>query len=192
MAAVNQLNIGGSLYDINDKRNLYDLMYPVGSVYISSTNTNPSAQFGGTWTLINKYFSYLAETPALTLNTTNVTEITSSSFTRYNDRIDLTIEFKNKVNYGNTTAYPLFTFDKANWGLSGMYETDAEAQVLNGTTPVAGLIHLKLKDGTISTSGNTAQPGGTGRIVRATFYVRVRQNQMLDSACDKFFWKRTA
>ena len=32
-----------------DKANLLDLTYPVGSVYLSVNNTNPSSLFGGTW-----------------------------------------------------------------------------------------------------------------------------------------------
>lgn len=32
-----------------DKANLLDLTYPIGSIYISVNNTNPSSLFGGTW-----------------------------------------------------------------------------------------------------------------------------------------------
>ena len=31
---------------------MYNLLYPIGSVYISITNTNPSTMFGGTWELM--------------------------------------------------------------------------------------------------------------------------------------------
>lgn len=30
-------------------RNLLNKMYPVGSIYITNTNTNPSSTLGGTW-----------------------------------------------------------------------------------------------------------------------------------------------
>ena len=41
------LKVIGDLY-INNK-NIFDLIYPIGSIYISIKNTNPSTLFGGTW-----------------------------------------------------------------------------------------------------------------------------------------------
>ena len=35
---------------------LVDLLYPVGSIYISTNNTNPSLLFGGTWKQIKDKF----------------------------------------------------------------------------------------------------------------------------------------
>lgn len=37
-------------------KRIFNLVYPVGSVYISFNNTNPSILFGGTWTQIKDRF----------------------------------------------------------------------------------------------------------------------------------------
>ena len=38
--------------------NLMDIIYPIGSVYISFNSTSPAASVGGTWELLNNVFLY--------------------------------------------------------------------------------------------------------------------------------------
>ena len=197
MAVVNQLSIGGSLYDINDKRNLYDLLYPVGSVYISSTNTNPSTQFGGTWELIDKYFkykkvSYSSFGSYITMNTTNVTSISSwGDITWFPSSISLRFGFVNKVNYAvaPSAAYPVFTFNVGDLGLSGIDNLRFDAQTDNkGPT-----VHMAVNgnDNQIEVKGCTAQPGASQTIC-VVYNIPIKYTNKLDSWCDRFFWKRTA
>lgn len=38
--------------------NLMDIIYPIGSVYISFNSTSPAASVGGTWELLDNVFLY--------------------------------------------------------------------------------------------------------------------------------------
>lgn len=52
-----QTKIAKSLQDIADKYNkITDIVYPVGSIYMSVSSTEPSLLFGGTWERIQDRF----------------------------------------------------------------------------------------------------------------------------------------
>ena len=42
--------------------NLLDVIYPVGSIYISNSSTSPSSVVGGTWVQVSGYYLYTANT----------------------------------------------------------------------------------------------------------------------------------
>jgi len=45
MSSINKVRVNNVDYDVID----FNLIYPIGSVYTSTANTNPSTLFGGTW-----------------------------------------------------------------------------------------------------------------------------------------------
>ena len=47
---------GNNVYPEIVKQCILDVVYPVGSIYISVNNTNPGTLFGGTWEQINDRF----------------------------------------------------------------------------------------------------------------------------------------
>ena len=47
---------GNNLYPMLVKQCILDIVYPVGSIYISVNNTNPGTLFGGTWEQIKDVF----------------------------------------------------------------------------------------------------------------------------------------
>ena len=68
------VNVGGQL--TVGKKTLVDLIYPVGSIYLSTTAVNPATLFGGTWAQIKDTFLLSAGSKYSLGNTGGAAEVT--------------------------------------------------------------------------------------------------------------------
>ncbi len=167
--------------------------FPVGAVYITSTNATPGTYLGGTWSLIDKEFKYAnisSYTP--TLNSTNCTSASVAGrcigHTVYIQITDLTP--KVALNYDTKE---LFTISPSKFGCSGFlgqritFFSDGQQTVLsfslNGSGVFSSLDYLS--------RGGSAFPASS-EVSNIYFEMVVPYSNMNDSACDKFYWKRTA
>lgn len=194
VAVPNETNNDATIYDVMHSGNLIDYTYPVGSVYISSTNTNPSNSFGGTWELIDKEFTPITSNSAsmFTINSENTTSVTPS-FSRSNHAIYTRINFVNKIELSDT-AYTIGTFDLAQLGVTELtYQkyvvgySDGGNAVFMATLTDKGVLTVVDVVGKEST---TTIPANSSCWIEYIHEVQI--NSMLDSACNKFYWKRTA
>lgn len=175
-----------------DWMTLLDLLYPVGSVYISSTNTNPSGTLGGTWSLIHKRFAYKIVEDPVTFNTTN-TQSGDSVAVINGEQIELRLSFAPKVELNDSTiAIGQLDLDKI--GLTGKYGeyTSFLADGGNGIAImyVSNTGAIQTQEVITKTSGGTI-PASTST-GQARLGLMFAQTSMLDSFCDEFHWKRTA
>ena len=176
-----------------------DQVYPVGSVYMNSTNTNPSSILGGTWTLIDKYFSNL------TIGSDNYTTyftagsgITIAYMGAY--RSEHAIEVV-RLTYTSTSVMSddqvtVGTFDFTALGCpSGpAYATFFTSHSDGGNgfvmTQVSTGGVLSNTDVVTKTSGGTIAAGSTIAVNNLRIVLPI--TRIADSACDRFYWKRTA
>lgn len=171
---------------------LLDLLYPVGSVYISSTNTNPSGTLGGTWQLLHKRFAYQIIEDPITFNTTN-TQSGDSVAVINGEQIELRLSFAPKVEL-NDSAIAIGQLNLAQIGLTGKYG-EYIPFLADGGNGIA--IMYVSNTGAIQTQDViTKTSGGTIPASTSTGQARVSlmfaQTSMMDSFCDEFHWKRTA
>lgn len=170
-------------------------LYPVNSVYIMSTNTNPGSFLGGTWSLIDKEFAYTHnDNVDVTKNNTNCTSIENVNVYWQDHSIKVRIsKIKPKISLGEDNDKILLTLPPANFGVSAfLYKRFCDFSDNGNTLLTWGLNgdgDLMPTD-YISRSGS-AVPAGTELSV-LDFVIWVPHTLMLDSWCDKFYFKRTA
>lgn len=183
----------GSSGNWSDWYSLMDLIYPVGSVYISNTNTNPANTFGGgTWSLTHKRLKYQIVENVITFNTTN-TQSGSSVAVINGEQIEIRITFAPKVDLADTTL-EIGQLNLASIGLTGKYAeyTTYFADAGNGIAFLqvtnTGLIQTQevVPKGTATSIPATTSTG------QARLSVMFGQGSMMDSFCDEFVWVRTA
>ncbi|MGN0966357.1 MAG: phage baseplate protein, partial [Candidatus Coprovivens sp.] len=72
------LNASSILYEGGGKTldKLFDLVYPVGSVYMSTNATSPATLFGGSWTKIEGRFLWATGSTPMTTGGSRTTDST--------------------------------------------------------------------------------------------------------------------
>lgn len=181
----------------------YNLFPKVGEVVCMSTNTAPN--YPGTWTLIDKEFTpqYIDKTTSVSINTTIVTSLGYLIMKYSGHTIQIIInKLKNKVTLnGSGDGQELFTLTPADFGVTafGSYATDfigidsGSSAIFNFRISPDGVVScthvFKLVSGSYpakSISANTT----LGRF-EATVTIN-SPSQMVNSYCNKFYFKRTA
>lgn len=173
-------------------------IYPVGAVYITSTNSNPASHLGGTWKLIDKHLDSK-------YYDSSQTEGLITSFGGYCDagkfiavtnghNITFSISFSLNVDIIDTNAN-IFTIDFTKLGftrLTFMPYFLGSGDASNGVA-FLGINHTS---GTITMYDFNSRTDGAvlpaGTTILTTFECTTSMGYMDDAYCDKFFWERTA
>lgn len=167
----------------------------IESILCSSNNINPSS-FGGSWELIDKEFTATngAVAGGFTHNTTNITS-SECHYVKAGHTIMINLAFNNKVVL-NDTAVIIGTIQLSTLGITSIPVDDAiDAIHVIGYSDGGGkaLFISILADGVVRV--DDVVPSGNMAVDRwsfVTFTMTIPPSNMLDSACNKFYWKRTA
>lgn len=190
--------IAGALNEINDwKGRLNGLQHPVGSFWMTSTNTNPSAQFGGTWELVDKVYRTQEITDVFTKNATNVTSVSKAVAMLTDRSVHIRIDLTTNVELSDTTVV-LGNLKMADIGIvaggSGVYGVYSVDYSDIGHGVIMSLINnqgeVQSLDVVTKSSGGSI---ASGSLVNMDFIFTIaNKNGMIDSFCDKFYWRRIA
>lgn len=169
------------------------IKFPVGSVVITATNTNPSSTYGGSWVLIDKEFKQGPRqkfTPEL--ETANCSDFDLYIY-RSGHVLHFLVRATTKVAVGENRTL-LCTMPLTEIGITGLEDTmrftqlsDYGDALIDWTLTGTGEIWFEdaWKLGTNLTHSVPAQ-----KLDWYDFEITFRADKMLDAACDKFYWKR--
>lgn len=177
-----------------------DTTYPVGSICVMSTNTNPNTVFTGTtWELVDKEFKHqFINSGVVTKNSTNVTSIDNQVFELEGHHIWCRVWITNKVVL-NDDAKPLFTIDVDKIGINSSYSdfiygwTDQGNGIVLASLPNSESgsdITVESRD--VVTRGSSTTYVAASSTIYFSFEIHTGTSGLIDSFCDKFYWKRTA
>lgn len=174
---------GDQIMTLND-------IYPVGSVYCSSTNTNPSSKFGGTWELKNKGFISLGDggTKYFTANS-NITTY-NCYVVRNGKTLRIRLEFTPAVDITDT-GLELGTFSLTEMGIEGFNVNYLD--ILGGSDGGNCACTFRISSAGIVTVSDIVglDTFPKGQACYVDFTTPLTLSRMLDNACNEFYWVRT-
>ena len=166
--------------------------YPIDSIVVTSTNENPSAKLGGRWELIDKEFKSSADNNTIFFSANSNATTKSCLLIRAGHTLRIRLNFTNKVEITDSGA----VIGEFNYNLIGIVRTNIGLSSMVGGTDNGNCTFIY--DVNHST-GSTFIGDVVGENSLATnsncfidFTVPIQKEYMLDSFCDKFYWKRIA
>lgn len=174
----------------NQGRILDNKISRVGNVVITATNSNPASVLGGTWTLIDKEFApTTGASGGFTNNTTNTTS-NNCYWSRNGHSIDFELSFVNKVQLADSTL-TIGTINLSTLGISRFEHTTRIPAYTDGGNCVV-MVSIST-EGVVTTVDIIPDPYvSVGQTTVVTFTQAINYTRMNDSACNKFYWRRTA
>lgn len=188
---VNTVTCNNSLNASFNEEELYNLVYPIGSTYITETNINPTTIFGGQWELYDKEFkpqTFNGDT-LFTRNTTN-TESHSCYATRSGHTILLEVQYYTKGNTNDDTK----TIGNFNLNTLGITRFNNALDVTGYTDGGNCAVFIALSTtGTLSTVDVIPDSYvSSGKYIECYLTTVITPEYMKDEACNKFYWRKTA
>ena len=164
----------------------------VGDVKITATNVGDAVmatRYGGTWKLIDKEFTPYRSSKNEGFTASSNTTIGSCYFTRGSHSITMEMSFTTKVQINDTNDFHLLTTNLTTLGINSTYMTHSfmlwgdEAQSIAFVTfATDGKVRSydQIPDSYIAAS----------RYLEGSITLTFSHENMLDSACNKFYWQR--
>ncbi|MBR5593893.1 MAG: hypothetical protein IKW46_07470 [Bacteroidaceae bacterium] len=189
-----QIATTDQLPTVPSKATIVGYAYPVGSVFITNTNTNPNSLLGvGSWTLIDKGFISVNTNAAGTSYFTPATNVTNNG--TYITRAGNSLTVKQDLIVNQALSDTDFTLGKFTWsaiGITSLPQTvNDDATFSDGAN--GGISYSIAADGTLKQLDVVGVSSiATGKSFHVSFTMTIDKAFMADTACDKFYWKRTS
>lgn len=186
-----QQNEGEKLVKIND-------IYPIGSVYTTSTYTNPSSYLGGTWECFNKELAWKIydsrEDSSFFTPNENIQSWTGFVAVE-GHQATIKLEIISNVEIGDDEIL-WGTFNFVDMGFGSLYYSIKYVVGAGDSANAIVLGSLDYSTGEFKTQDITPKiDNGTitvGNAFVATFTAPISTAAMYNAYCDRFYWKRTA
>lgn len=169
---------------------LMNKIYPVGAVYVSSTNTNPSTLFGGTWTLTGKGFKDSIGSDSNLFTASNCSAH-GVNYSRSGSTLNIKLNFTNSSALTDTTL-SLGTLNFNGLGITQLPYTIHYAIGTSDGGNVIIMVMINYTTGEVSVVDIVGADSMSASSSYVNLTIPCHYSHMLDSFCDKFYWKRTA